>query len=270
MAKRETIAFIGSGFMARAMIGGIVGSGVRPRGAVMTVNPVEPDSAAEAASLYGIRVGGIADLADADVVVFAVKPQQFGDALRMYRDRFTHDKLYLSIMAGISVSSLEEAIPGAAVVRLMPNLALSVAKSAIAYVPGGRATEEDCRLVEEIFSTMGVVLRVGEDMMSAVTALSGSGPAYFCLLAEALSEAAREDGMDGDVADSLALQTLLGTAKLLEEMKISPAELRRRVTSKKGTTEAGLLAMEASGFSAAAADGFRAAKKRSDELGKSR
>ncbi|MBQ7474432.1 MAG: pyrroline-5-carboxylate reductase [Clostridia bacterium] len=267
MKKRgQKIAFIGTGFMARAMIGGIVGSGLRSPDAVLAVNPVEPESAAEVNRLFGVGVGGISDLDGADTVVFAVKPQQFDEALAMYRDHFTADKLYLSIMAGVTLARLEKSIPGAPVVRLMPNLALSVGKSATAFAPGSLASGEDVALVEELFSVMGVVLKVDEELISSVTGLSGSGPAYFCLLAEALAAAAEEKGMDRATADALALQTLIGTAELLEKTGVSAAELRRRVTSKKGTTEAGLLAMTAAGFEKAAADGFNAARIRCDEL----
>ena len=193
-------AFIGTGFMARAMIGGIVDSGVRSPSDIFTVNPVDRNSAVEVSSLYGVRMGEIGDLSGADIVVWAIKPQQFDEAVAMYREFLAPDKLYLSIMAGITTKRLEDAIPGAAVVRLMPNLALSVRKSSTAYAPGKLATEDDCALVEELFSVLGTVLRVSEDMISSVTALSGSGPAYFCLLAEKLAEAAKAEGMDSATA----------------------------------------------------------------------
>ncbi|MBR4661249.1 MAG: pyrroline-5-carboxylate reductase [Clostridia bacterium] len=259
-------AFIGTGFMARAMIGGIVDSGVRSPSDIFTVNPVDRNIAVEVSSLYGVRMGEIGDLRDADVVVWAIKPQQFDEAITMYRDFLAPDKLYLSIMAGITTERLEDAIPGAAVVRLMPNLALSVKKSATAYAPGKSATEDDCALVEEFFSVLGTVQRVDEEMISSVTALSGSGPAYFCLLTEKLAEAAKTEGMDEATADALALSTLVGTAKLLSGGEVTPEELRRRVTSKKGTTEAGVNAMLEGGFSEAVAAGFNAARIRSDEL----
>ena len=136
------------------------------------------------------------------------------------------------------------------------------------YAPGSLATADDCALVEELFSVVGTIVRVGEDMISPVTALSGSGPAYFCLLTEKLAEAAEDFGMDKKTADALALSTLIGTAKLLSDGDVTPEELRRRVTSKKGTTEAGVDAMLASGFAKAVADGFNAARIRSDELSK--
>ena len=113
---------------------------------------------------------------------------------------------------------------------------------------------------------MGTVTRIDEGLISAVTALSGSGPAYFCLLTEQLAEAGKKAGMSEDAAAALALQTLLGTAELLSRGGSSPEELRRRVTSKKGTTEAGILAMLSTGFAESVEAGFEAARIRSDEL----
>ena len=267
MDKRgQKIAFIGTGAMARAMIGGIVGSGLRKPENIITVNPVDRQSAAEVSELFGVVAGEPRDVTSADTVVFAIKPQQFEEAADMYREYFTADKLYLSIMAGITTKRLEGSIPNAAVVRLMPNLALSAGKSATVYAPGARAGARDCELVEELFSVMGTVARVDESLISAVTALSGSGPAYFCLLTEQLAEAGRKAGLNEETAGTLALQTLLGTAALLSKTGESPEELRRRVTSKKGTTEAGVNAMLSSGFAQAVEDGFEAARIRSDEL----
>ncbi len=266
MKKGSRIAFIGTGTMARAMIGGIVGAGVRKSCDILTVNPVDRAGAAEVSEKYGVVAGEIPDLASADTVVFAIKPQQFEEALGMYRDYFTPDKLYLSIMAGITTTRLEDSIPGAAVIRLMPNLALSVGKSATVFAPGKLAGEDDCALVTELFSVMGTISKVDEGLISAVTALSGSGPAYYCLLTEKLADAGVKAGMSPEVAGELALQTLIGTAALLSQTEQTPEELRRRVTSKKGTTEAGVNAMLASGFAGAVGDGFEAARIRSDEL----
>ena len=267
--RGRKLAFIGTGFMARAMIGGIVGAGVRRPDEIVTVNPVDPEGAAAVTAEYGVVRGEPSDIAGADAVIFAIKPQEFDNAVRMYGGYFTPDKLYLSIMAGITTERIEDAVPGAAVVRLMPNMALSVAKSAVAYAPGKLADEGDCALTEELFGVMGKVLRVEEDEISLVTAVSGSGPAYFCLLAEEMAKAAAEAGMDPEVAEALATQTLLGTAAILENTGVSAAELRRRVTSKKGTTEAALLAMADSGFGEAVSRGVEAAKNRSDELSRS-
>ena len=264
----KKIAFIGTGFMAGAMIGGLVRAGKVAAENIFAVNPVDRDSAEALADKYGVINGKPEDIEKADVVMFAVKPQDFDTACEMYIDFFTEDKLYLSIMAGISTEKLENKLSGARTVRLMPNLALSVGKSATVYALGKNAVEEDASLTEELFSVMGIIHRVDENMISAVTALSGSGPAYFYLLAEEMAKSAAADGMDPELAETLAVQTLVGTAELISQSKESPREMRRRITSKKGTTEAAVDAMLESGFADTVAKGYMAARLRSDELGK--
>lgn len=264
----KKIAFIGTGFMGGAMISGLVSSGVIEPCGVLAVNPVDKKSALDLAEKYGVVAAAAEDIKSADVVFFAIKPQEFETAVEMYGEFFTPDKLYLSIIAGISTEKIESAIKGAPVIRLMPNLALSVGKSATVYALGKAADEEDARLTEDLFSVLGVVRRVDEDMISVVTALSGSGPAYFYLLAEEMARYAVSDGLDPELAEELAVQTLKGTAALIEQSMESPVEMRRRITSKKGTTEAGVGAMLEAGFGEAVSKGCMAARLRSDELGK--
>jgi pyrroline-5-carboxylate reductase len=120
----------------------------------------------------------------------------------------------------------------------------------------------------KLFSPLGVVVKVDESQMSDVTALSGSGPAYFCRLCEAMTKAAADEGFDPEAAEKLAVQTLIGTGKLLSELGISPAELRQRITSKGGTTYAALCSMDENGFDSSVAVAMTAARRRSDELGK--
>ena len=262
------IAFIGSGFMAGAMMDGIVKGGVAKGEDIFAVNEAFPESAEEAAKKYGVIHAAPEDIKKCDVVVFGVKPQVFDEAVTMYGEYFTPDKLYLSIMAGISTARLESVLHGARVVRFMPNLALSVGKSATAYCLGSKSGEAEANIAETIFSPLGIVKRVDEDMIGTVTALSGSGPAYFCRLCEAMADSAVKLGMDPDTARELAVQTLLGTAKIIGDTGVSPDELRVRVTSKKGTTEAALNAMTETKFDESVDAAVRAAKQRSDELGK--
>lgn len=267
-AKKIRLAFIGSGFMAQAMLGGLVRSGTVPPAHIGVVNPVDPDTCARLSREYGVLAAEPEWLREADVIFFAIKPQTFPEACQMYGAYFTADKLYLTIMAGVSCAAVEAAAHDAAVVRLMPNLALSVQKSATAFCLGKNAGEGAAALARALFSPLGVVERLPEEQLSAVTALSGSGPAYFYLLCEAMIESAAADGMRRETARALAAQTLAGAAALIEASGESPAEMRRRVTSKKGTTEAGIAAMEAAGFSKAVAAGYLAARRRADELGK--
>lgn len=268
MKIEKKIAFIGTGFMAGAMIDGIISGEVADRKNLYAINDAFPEIAAESAEKFGINHGTCDDIRDCDIVVFGVKPQIFPEAVEMYGKYFTPDKLYLSIMAGISVSKLEENVGGNRVVRLMPNMALSVGQSATVYVLGGGCGEVEAEITEAIFTPLGLIRRVDEDMIPIITAISGSGPAYFCRLAEALTASGIAHGLDGDFAHELAVQTLIGTAAIIEKTGIDPATLRTRVTSKKGITEAALAAMTDTGFDESVEAAIVAAIKRNEELGK--
>ena len=247
---------------------GIISAGILPADQIITINEAFPESAEECASSYGCTHGHPSDIDTCDIVVFGVKPQVFAEAIDMYGQHFTPDKLYLSIMAGVSIAKLEKALGTGRIIRFMPNLALSVGASATVYATGSGATQEDADTAEMIFSAMGIIRRVNENMISAVTALSGSGPAYFCLLTESMASAAVQAGIDPDTARELAVQTLVGTSEILKSTGMAPDELRVRVTSKKGTTEAALNAMADADFSGAVSAGFEAARIRSEELGR--
>lgn len=268
MKVNSKIAFIGAGFMAGAMIDGILSGDVADKANIYVINEAFPNLAAEAAEKYGVNHGKPSDIADCEIVVFGVKPQVFPEAVEMYGEYFTSDKLYLSIMAGISTETLEEATHLGRVVRLMPNMPLSVRQSSTVYVLGKNCGEAEAEVTEAMFAPLGIIKRVEENMISAVTALSGSGPAYFCRLTEAMAKAAVELGMDESLAHELAVQTLIGTAETIKETGVDPATLRIRVTSKKGTTEAALNAMTDTGFDESVAAALVAARMRSDELGK--
>lgn len=262
------IAFIGSGFMAQAMIRGITQSNTLRGEDIFVINPADPEGRDAVCASYGAVAAEPEQISEAHCVFFAVKPQTFPEVAEQYGEYFTPDKVYLSIMAGISTKRIGEAVHGGHVVRFMPNLALSVKKSATAFCLGEGCGERERTIAKELFAPLGAIKELAEDQMSAVTALSGSGPAYFYYLCEGMIEAAVADGMDADTAKSLAVQTFIGTAKLIEDSGESPTEMRRRITSKKGTTEAGIGAMEEAGFFAAVDAGYRAARDRSEELSK--
>lgn len=264
----ETIAFIGSGFMAGAMIRGIVEAGVVDPRRVLVVNPADTAGRDALCEKYGVTAAEPSDIAGANIVFFAVKPQTFPEVAAAYGEYFTPDKLYLTIMAGVSTEKVASAAGGGKVVRFMPNLALSVGKSATGFSLGEGCGERERDIAVALFAPLGEIRELPEEKLSAVTALSGSGPAYFYYLCEAMTEAAVADGMDEETARALAVQTFIGTAKLIEDSGETPTEMRRRITSKKGTTEAGIGAMTDAGFFAAVAAGYDAARKRSDELGK--
>ena len=268
MIETLKTAFLGSGFIAGAMVAGLTGSGTVPGQNITVINPGNPVTAGALSEKYGVICGKPGDLTEADIVVFCVKPQNFAEAMEQYGRYFDDSKLYVSVMAGITTGSIEAEIPGAGVVRAMPNLGLAIGKSATGYALGRFATEEDGKLAEELFRPLGLIEKVDESLISAVTALSGSGPAYFYLLTEAMAEAAVSDGMDRKTAEELARQTLFGAAELMERNGRSAGEMISRVASKGGTTEAGVKAMLTGGFREAVEKGYLAARNRSDELGK--
>jgi len=205
--------------------------------------------------------------ADAEVLVLAVKPADAVAALESCADVLPEGALVLSIAAGVTLSALEAAAPRRPVVRAMPNTGALVGKGAAAIAAGTRATEVDLEVCERILGGVGIVVRVPEAQLDAVTGLSGSGPAYVFLVAEAMIEAGVLVGLPRDTTEQLVRQTLLGAATLLADGDASPESLRAAVTSPGGTTAAGLAVLEAHGVRAAFLEAVEAATRRSNELG---
>ncbi len=259
------IAFIGSGSMARAIISGLVKTGTAGED-ILVINPNNPRSCGEVRELYGAAPAPAEGVAEAEVVVVAVKPQSFPGAYPAYAPYVKPGTLVVSIMAGIPTTAVEEAFPGARVVRVMPNLALAVGCGASGVAPGRSAAGEDVERVIGIFSAGGAAVAVDESQIDDIGALSGSGAAYVYYLVENLRDAAIEAGIAPEAAALLAKQTLIGAARQLELEDEPPEELRRRITSKKGTTEAAINALDGHGFGAAIRACYEANKRRSREL----
>ena len=252
--------------MAEAILAGLLEGGV-----TMEQNVAVADVAEERRSLlekkYGIDVSAdnAAVVRNADVVVLAVKPQQAAEALATARAAFSDRQLLVSICAGLPTAALEAQVP-ARVVRAMPNLPALVRQGVTAICGGSRASAGDLDLAEAMFAAVGSVVRLPEAKMNEVTALSGSGPGYVFAFVEAMESTAVAMGLDPAAARKMAVDTVRGAAELAARTGEDPAELRRRVSSKGGTTLAGLAAMEAGGFSAAVAAGMKAARDRAAEL----
>ena len=205
---------------------------------------------------------------DAAVVVVAVKPDDVATALEACAPVLADGALVLSIAAGVTIETLESGAPGHPVVRAMPNTGALVGRGAAAISAGNLAAEPDLELAERVLGAVGVVVRVPEKQLDAVTGLSGSGPAYVFLVAEAMIEAGVLVGLPRDTAGVLVRQTLLGAATLLGDGTDSPESLRAAVTSPGGTTAAGLQVLEARGMRAAFLDAIEAATQRSRDLGR--
>ncbi|WP_240901271.1 pyrroline-5-carboxylate reductase [Thioalkalivibrio sp. XN279] len=263
------IVFIGGGNMARSLVGGLVADGVPPG----RLGAAEPDAARRAALQrdFGIEVfaDNAAAAAQAEVVVLAVKPQVMPQAARAVAPSLAaRSALVISIAAGIRTAELLRWLgAGTAVVRAMPNTPALLGCGATVLYAGDGVAPAQRELAESILRAVGSVSWVErETQMDAVTALSGSGPAYFFLLIEAMADAAAELGLPQDLAGLLAVETALGAARMALESDEPVAALRRRVTSPGGTTEAALDALEAGDFRTLVATALQRAEARSREL----
>lgn len=257
------LVLIGGGNMGSALLGGLVAAGWDPAGIVV----VELDAAKRAGLErgFGVRTSDVTVAGNGAVI--AVKP---GDAAAVCAQvSALGTPRALSIAAGISASTLQDAAgPACAVVRAMPNTPALVREGATAITGSAVCTEEDLAWAERVLSAVGLVVRVPESQMDAVTAVAGSGPGYLFLVAECLLAAAIEEGLPPDVADALVRQLFKGAGALLASSPDSPATLREKVTSPNGTTFAGLSVFEDDGLRAMVHKAVRAAAARSAEMGR--
>ncbi|NTU71750.1 MAG: pyrroline-5-carboxylate reductase [Coriobacteriia bacterium] len=262
-----TLAVIGGGRMGEAIIGGLIAAGTIVPERVTVAEPADARRTA-LEQAHGVRcVADGAQALPADVILIAVKPQ-IADAVIASLASSVRDALVVSIVAGFSTARIESLLPaGTAVVRVMPNTPAMVGEGMAVVSGGGEASAEQIATVEALFARIGRAVVVDERYQNAATAISGSGPAYFALVVDALARAGVRQGLPRDVAQALAVQTMLGTARLLEETGQHPSELIDGVSSPGGTTIAAIEALEAGGLRAAFAQAVAANVKRSQELG---
>jgi len=262
------ISFIGGGNMAEALIRGLIEGGLFRPSDILVAEPKE-ERRAHLSSRYAVTVEAEnREAVGGEIVILAIKPQTLG-AVASDLAGLKETQLLVSILAGVSTSILEGMIGRPVpVVRAMPNTPALARAGATAICAGSFAREVHLRRAEEILSSVGKVVRVHEKLMNAVTAVSGSGPAYFYLLCEYLSSVGRDLGLEREDAELLARETLVGAGRLLEVDGSAPAALRARVTSPGGTTEAALKVLERGEFIALVDEALRAASRRGEELGK--
>jgi pyrroline-5-carboxylate reductase len=254
--------------MGAALVGGLLDAEFEPSD--LAVAEVDADRRRELETRFpGVRVVPSAAwaVADADVVVVCLKPADVPEALEAAVAALGVDSLVLSIAAGVTIATLEAAAPGRPVVRAMPNTPALIGLGAAAIAAGTHAHDGHLDLAEQLLGAVGLVVRLPERLLDAVTGLSGSGPAYVFLIAEALVEAGVLVGLPRPTATVLVNQTLLGAATLLAQGEEGPEALRAAVTSPGGTTAAGLRSLEAAGVRSAFIDAVVAATQRSTELG---
>jgi len=263
------LGFIGCGKMATALAEGVLKAGAFAKEQIVVTDKF-PAAVKSLVEKHGFQsAGGNAALAAAaDAVLLCVKPADALDALQSAREQLA-GKLVISILAGVTLSTLQKAAgEKVRIVRVMPNTPALIHKGVTAFAPGHSATENDATLVEKIFSSVGGVFRVKEELLDVVTGLSGSGPAYVYVVVEALADAGVLMGLPRDLSLQLAAQTVAGSAEMVLKTGLHPAQLKDQVTSPGGTTIAGLEALEAAGIRSAFLSAVRAATERSRELGK--
>jgi pyrroline-5-carboxylate reductase len=270
MLEHLRFACIGGGNMAEALLKGLLsGLGVAP--GRITATDVLSERRVYLETTYGVTTS--ADnprvVQESDVVILAIKPQIMPEVLQTIAPAVTQDKLIISIAAGITLQTLQNALgAGNRVVRVMPNTPALVLSGAAGISPGGAATPQDVALVERIFGAVGRAVVVSDDLMDAVTGLSGSGPAFVFALIEGLSDGGVLMGLSRSVATVLAAQTVLGAAKMVLETGKHTGELKDMVTSPAGTTIAGLEVLEGAGLRGLMMETVRRATERSTALGR--
>lgn len=257
--------------MAEAILSRLLSQNIYAANAVIVSDPLQ-QRRDYLQKTYGVEVtGNNAAVLAANTILLAIKPQILDRVAVDLSDAAIHSSnLLLSILAGVPLKRLQAAFPQCSIIRAMPNTPATVGAGMTAIAPSSQVSPEQIDRAKTIFAAVGEVAEVSESLMDAVTGLSGSGPAYVALLVEALADGGVASGLPRAIASQLAVQTVLGTAKLLQETELHPAQLKDRVTSPGGTTIAGVTALEAGGFRAAAIAAVKAACDRSKELGSDR
>jgi pyrroline-5-carboxylate reductase len=268
MAEERRIAILGGGKIGESLLAGLLSSGWRDASEIV-VTGRRDERVAELRERYGVQatLSNPEAVARSAIVVIAVKPQDFDTLLGEIGGLLTPEQTVLSVAAAIPTAQIEARVAdGVPVVRAMPNAPATVHEGVAGVCAGAHADDAHLAMAEEVLAHVGSVVRVPERYMDAVTAVSGSGPAYFALLAEAMIEAGILLGLSREISTTLVVQTMLGTAKQLRDEGMHPVELREAVTSPGGTTIAAIRELEQAGVRAAFLNAIQAAMTRAREL----
>jgi len=266
MNQQSKVAVIGAGVMGEALIAALISSGVNPD--LITISEKRDDRAQELISKYSIKSASLsANVADADALLLVVKPQDMATVLEEVKGSINPKAVVVTFAAGKTISFISNGLgTGNPVVRVMPNTPTLVGKGMAAASMGSGVTDVQREFVLGFLAATGKVIEVSEDLQDAVTATSGSGPAYFFAFVEAMVAGAQELGLSEKDATTLTVQTLLGAATLLEESGKSATTLRENVTSPNGTTAAALASFGSDNLNSMVAKAMKAARDRSQEL----
>ena len=265
----SVVAIVGAGVMGETMLSGLLLSGHAPE--AVLVAEKRPERAVELSQQYAVRVlSNLEAASEADTLILAVKPQDLGALLREISPVLRAGQVLVSLAAGLTIASIEAHVPsGVAVVRVMPNTPALVGLGMAAMARGASCTDAQLAEAESLVSATSHVVHIPEAQMDAVTAVSGSGPAYLFLVAEAMVAAGVELGLSTEVAAKLVRQTLLGAATMVSETDTDPAMLRQQVTSVGGTTAAAIAEFEARDLAGTFLAAMTAARDRSIEIASS-
>ncbi|SET14175.1 pyrroline-5-carboxylate reductase [Salinibacillus kushneri] len=265
------MSFVGAGSMAESIMSGILNKQVVRPDQIYVTNKEDRERLEHIKTIYDVKISsdkkGVME--DADIIILAMKPKDVTDAINSIREYVSENQLVVSVLAGISTSYVEQELnQDVAVIRAMPNTSASIGFSATAIAAGKFAKSNQMNMVRQLFETIGTTTVVDEDDLHVVTGLSGSGPAYIYYLVEAMEAAAKESGLKEEISKELIVQTLVGAAEMLKNTQASPEELRQKITSPGGTTQAGLETLERYKYQEALMECIKNAKERSIELGK--
>lgn len=262
-----TVAILGAGSMGEILAEGLLRAGWETANLALVARREERARETERRTGISANLDPAQSAAGRDVVVIAVKPKDIDTLLGQIRDSIQPGQVVVSLAAGVPLAVFESALDGIAVVRAMPNTPSAVDEGMTAYCSGEHADEDAVALADMVLSAVGETIQLSEDLLDAVTAVSGTGPAYVFLLAEALTEAAIREGLPHHAAEKLVVQTLRGAGALLSVSDKSAFRLRAEVTSPGGTTAAAMHMLEDGGFRALMERAVQSAAQRSRELG---
>ena len=266
MANQQKVAVLGAGVMGEALVTALIASGVKP--SAISIVEKRPDRCSELVGKYAITVDSLENaVSTSDVILLVVKPQDMQGLLVEIKPHINASALVMSFVAGKKIGFIQENLSGTQpIVRIMPNTPTSVGLGAAGYSFGSAVTQEHRVFVASLLAAAGKAVEVDESLQDAITATSGSGPAYFFAFVEAMVEGAIALGLSREDATTLTIQTIVGSAALLERSGDSPTTLREKVTSPNGTTAAALASFSNDHLSEIVARAMKAAHDRSQEL----
>lgn len=265
----QKITFIGAGSIAEALIHGWIENKVVPCESIYISNRSNKERIQELTTKYGVQfLQNFTELQDADLIILAMKPKDARLAMDAIKPYISADTAVLSVLAGISIETIEEHLGSRPIARVMPNTSATIGMSASGIAFNALVTDVQRKLYTQMLEAIGIVIEVEEDKLHAVTALSGSGPAYLYYLLEAFERVGAEFGLTKEIVRKLMVQTIAGSAEMINTVMEEPEVLRKKVTSPGGTTEAGIKALESMNFNEAISSCIRSAEKRSRELAK--